>query len=1234
MAPRRLRRESQLAFEALTIEGGLLSPEWLAKVAQLEAPRQTAADYGIEKGLQIRDEIGRFWRMAEPKWRDFAAARASDGDHRAAAVTFVTELLSKVFGFDSLKNVHTITVGERAYPLEWTALDGKVPVVIAGPLPPEEKDSALDKPAPVFGDETRRRTAFGLCQEFLNASDGAMWGVVTDGLTLRLLRDNVSLTRPAWLEADLQAIFTGGRFSDFAALWLLLHQSRFGRAGLAPAECPLEQWRSLGREEGTRARDQLRDGVEAALRTLGQGFLAHRDNQVLRVALNKGTLIERDYFQQLLRLVYRIIFLLTVEERGLLHPEGTTDAAKQLYAGGYSLRGLRERALRRNTHDRNNDTWEAVKVVFRGLGLGQPALGLPALAGIFSPAQCPDLDIGRIENRFFLHALHRLSWLQAAGGLARVNWRDMGPEELGSVYESLLELTPRVEKEGREFTFAEPGENKEHARKTTGSYYTPDSLVQVLLDAALTPVIERAEAARPDAKAEALLELSVVDPACGSGHFLLAAARRIAARVAQHEAQGTASPREYRHALRRVVGRCIFGVDLNPLAVELCRVALWMEAVEPGLPLTFLDSHIRFGNALLGTTPGLMDDGIPNEAWDAFGKDDKKTASKLKERNQEGKTQASLPLISGRDEVKTLERAVTALDAALDADVASLAKKEAEWGALLQSKAFAHQRLVADTWCAAFVWPKPSTTSKLVLVAPTEDVWRQIRDEKVIPEPLLVETVGGLAAQYSFFHWELAFPQVFARGGFDVVLGNPPWIRQELLQSSKPALRSFRVFSGTADSSVYFLEIAVRVCRKNGRFALLTPNKWLKASYAEELRSYLRKRVQVELLIDFGHSHTLFPDADAFPAAIVARPVPTVVADGQRFRYLRAHDSDRREMSLPDLVLNRTVGVTHANLEPSIWRMESADSSSLLAKLQAAGRTLEEAANCKVLRGILTGFNEAFYVDGATYVAMTKNGAQSTELLHRFLRGKDLQRWRTDWAGQWHLVIPSSQNRLWPWSNAKTEADAESIFAEHHPGVHAHLKQFETQLRNRGDRGKFWWELRSCNYYELFERPKLVIQCIAYYAHAALDEEGYYVNNKILFVPTSDPTILATLNSRTAWWIMNKVFQPMKDGGLSVDVQFLRSFPIPRFAPRAAERVAHLLGQLRSASESAEAALVAEKELSSLVDEAFGLTSAEAQLIEASLPPRDPLITAAAAAQVLPRVKALPKPKGVRRQPK
>ncbi|MCS6899126.1 MAG: N-6 DNA methylase, partial [Polyangiaceae bacterium] len=574
------RAEAQLGFDALHIEGGLLSPEWLTKVAQLSAGHQSEADYRIEKGLRLRDEIGRFWRIAQAYWQEFAAGRLRSMDPRGLAEHFVTSLLRKSFAFESLRPVPPVSLGDRTFPIGHAALDGRVPVVIA------PAGIGLDRLPESAGEGGRRRSAFGLAQEYLNAQEGALWGIVSDGCTLRILRDNASLTRPAWIEADLERIFTEERYADFAALWLLLHETRFGKPGQPVTDCALETWRDAGREEGIRAREFLRRGVEEALLALGQGFLSHPANQALRGALQDGSLSTRDLFQQLLRLIYRMIFLLTIEERGLLHPEGVPEAARRLYEEGYGLRQLRERAARRSAHDRFSDRWEALKIVFRGLARGEPRLGLPALAGLFAPHQCAALDTARLENRALMLAMFRLSWLRSDSGLARVNWRDMGPEELGSVYESLLELVPQITDQGRRFTFATGDESRGHARKTTGSYYTPDSLVQVLLDSALEPVVADTLAAHPADPVEALLSLAVVDPACGSGHFLLAAARRLAVHVARLRASGTPSASEYRRALRDVVRRCIHGVDLNPMAVELCKVSLWMEALEPGLPLT------------------------------------------------------------------------------------------------------------------------------------------------------------------------------------------------------------------------------------------------------------------------------------------------------------------------------------------------------------------------------------------------------------------------------------------------------------------------------------------------------------------------------------------------------------------------------------------------------------------------------------------------------------------------
>ena len=789
-----LRRSSlggaRLAFDALSIEGGIIGAEWLGKVAQLQTAAQEPADYRIPKGLEIRDEIARGWRIAQACFQEMEAGRAVGGNARVLAEEFLEVLLRDALGFASLTRTAPVTIGDRAYPVRFFALGDRVPVVAA------PAGAGLDTRVPELGDEQRRRTAFGLLQEMLNASDEALWGIASDGLSLRIARDNASLTRPAWIEADLSRIFTEDLYPDFAALWLLAHESRFGSADAPSVTCPLELWRDEARQEGTQARDRLSAGFQEALKILGQGFLSHAANAKLRSALHSGDLTTDRYFGQLLRLVYRLIFLLTVEERDLLHPRDASDSARRLYADGYALRRLRDRAVRRGAHDRHGDLWEAVKIVFRGLAGGEPRLGLPALAGLFAPEECPELDAAKIDNRALLGALFHLAWLREPAGLVRVNWRDMGPDELGYVYEGLLELVPQITRDGRSFAFASAEESRGHARKTTGSYYTPDELVQLLLTSALDPVVKHTVGAHPDRAADALLELAVVDPACGSGHFLLAAARRLADHVARIRSTGTPTPDDYQRALRDVVRRCIYGVDMNPLAVELCKVSLWMESIDPGLPLTFLESHIRCGNSLIGTTRALMGDQVPESAWVALEGDDRKVTRSLKRRNKEEiEGQLSL-LFEPRDETDSLRDAMRAVEQSPDADATTLAEKQQKWRTLLASQAYEHEKLVADAWCAAFLWPK-SEPGEVAEAAPTTAAWLALREQEVAPSPVLVETTRRIAEDYRLFHWELAFPHVFASGGFDVVLGNPPWERiklqeQEFFATREPAIANAR----------------------------------------------------------------------------------------------------------------------------------------------------------------------------------------------------------------------------------------------------------------------------------------------------------------------------------------------------------------------------------------------------------------------------------------------------------
>jgi hypothetical protein len=307
-------RKSALAFDAITLEGSLISPGKLAEVAERRAGEQSEADYHIPKGLTLRDETARYFRIGQALFRElFSGAHPS----QQATIRFTHELLRDVFGFG---DIHPVTgpkvKDDRSYILQLEALQNRVPVVV---VPPSDD---IDHASAHLSNE-RRRSAATAIQDWLNAEQNVLWGLCCNGERLRLLRDNESLTRPAYIEANLRQLFEAEDFAGFSALWLMLHASRFGRPGTPVTDCALERWREAGGKEGLAARARLSVGVKDALQALGNGFLSHPANSILRDRLTQGQLPLPDFFNELLRLVYRLIFLLAAEDRDLLHPADT-----------------------------------------------------------------------------------------------------------------------------------------------------------------------------------------------------------------------------------------------------------------------------------------------------------------------------------------------------------------------------------------------------------------------------------------------------------------------------------------------------------------------------------------------------------------------------------------------------------------------------------------------------------------------------------------------------------------------------------------------------------------------------------------------------------------------------------------------------------------------------------------------------------------------------------------------
>lgn len=867
------RARTQQSFQTVRSEGGLLPIDILQRIAaqDKDLPGLTPDAYHLPPGGRFGEAISSAWIRVLASWHNFQDALARLPENDPATTLTREKFLLPLFEelkFGRLpKKTNSFEVDGRSYAISHEY--HRSPIHMLGC-----RVSLEDRVAGLAG--AAKSSPHGLVQDLLNRSEQHLWGFLTNGLLLRILRDHHSLTQQAYVEFDLQAMLDGEHYSDFVLLWLLCHQSRIEAE--RPEECWLERWMQAARDEGISALDKLRDGVEQAIAALGTGFLKHPRNSALKADLHSGDLDKQEYFRELRNLVYRCIFLFVAEDRGvLLDPDASTEARAR-YDRYYSTRKLRTLSDRRRGGP-HGDLWQGLRLVMDKLYEGCPELGLPALGSfLWSPNAVPNLRRAECANEFLLAAARALCFFTRGNLRFLVNWRQVGADELGSIFESLLELHPRLNQEAGTF---ELDTAAGHERKTTGSYYTPSSLVDCLLDSALDPVVDAAVAKKSREEAErALLNLKVCDPACGSGHFLVAAARRIAKRLAAvRTGDDEPSPTALQHALRDVVGHCIFGVDRTLMAVELCKVALWMEAIEPGRPLSFLDNHIQHGNSLLGTTPLLLQKGIPDEAFEPIEGDDKEVAKRLKKRNRDFRKEGQTSLEALMTPPPVVNEQLTAGALAVEEDpddaLPAIRKKESDWQRFTSSQAYQDAQLLCDLWCAAFVWPKQ--VGDLESNAPTQELWfRTVRNPQSIPA-FTKREVGNIARQYHFFHWHLAFPHVFETGGFDVMLGNPPWDTlspdaKEFFSTYEPGIRiqskpeqeatiarllRDSAISAAWDANRRTLFATAFFLKESGRYSLFAPGNLGKGDF-NVYRSFVE--LALRLVRDSGWAAQIVPD--------------------------------------------------------------------------------------------------------------------------------------------------------------------------------------------------------------------------------------------------------------------------------------------------------------------------------------------------------------------------------------
>ena len=763
----------------ITVVGGILPADVITRLSAGDLPGMTPGDYHLAANERLGAAASAAWDRLQEAYQGFVAA--GDTSARFTREKWLMQVLQALgYGRVQVTPGGHLDAGTDEYPIShlWT----DVPMHLLG------WDVNLDARNPgVIG---AARAPQSMVQEFLNRSPEHLWAVLSNGRLLRLLRDSTALAGQAYVEFDLATMFTTDQYSDFFSLFALCHESRLERRVDADGNAGnvtdrwIEQWRTEAIATGTRALASLRGQVEKALETLGTGFYQHPANTDLRARLAAGDITPADYQRGLLRIVYRLLFWFVCDDRDLLLAPDADAQAGQRYRRFFTSARLRQTA-RKKVGTRHSDLWQQATLVLDALGSerGLPELGLPGLGGLFELGPMDVFTDSQITNTALLQTVYLLSNTtdRANKRRAPVDFAHLGAEELGGIYEALLELHPRLDPGQGTFTLEAAAGNE---RKTSGSYYTPSDLIALVLDEALDPVLD--EAVKAENPEQALLAITVCDPACGSGHFLVAAARRIAMRLATVRCgDSEPAPAQVQRALRDVVGRCIYGVDLNPMAAELAKVSLWLEAVEPGKPLAFLDAHIRIGNALLGTAPALLAKGVPSAAFVALTGDDKKVVSALKKANTA--------------EVKRRESGQLLMD--LPIDNAGFGKELAALGASAAGGSLADTHLAAarlreleasperreaisyaDAWCAAFTQPKTAETAPVAVTDATLQEWCSA-------SAATRDLVAAESQRYRFFHWHLEFPEIFAvdqdlplgwDGGFTVMVGNPPWERVKL----------------------------------------------------------------------------------------------------------------------------------------------------------------------------------------------------------------------------------------------------------------------------------------------------------------------------------------------------------------------------------------------------------------------------------------------------------------------
>jgi uncharacterized protein (DUF433 family) len=837
-------------FPSIDIQGSILSNDLLPKIRTEQATFQQGKDFNPElTTAKLKDEISLAWQDVKGQWAIFKSKRSrlKEGDSGTTETRnfWVSPLLTNL-SYNLVFNRTAEELNGKSFAIGYrdSTLDN-FPVYVGG------YNESLDKRPE---NKQLRISPHALLQEYLNYSEH-LYGIVTNGRQLRLLRDASRITRLSYVEFNLEKMMEEDLYSDFVILYRLLHASRMPRSINAGAESIIEKYHQEGLEAGSTIRNKLGEAVKEAIKNLANGFINHPNNATLRSAIQQGKVDANEYYHHQLRIIYRLLFLFVIEERNLVYSDSKTPQTKrfnQIYFNYYSLLRLRKSAkkIAPPEAERHFDLWQSLLStfsLFEKKEIGEK-LGIMSLQGdLFSYTAISnnqyDLHQCHLSNAVLLNIVKSLGYFENENHvMIAVNYGGLDVEEFGSVYEGLLELKLVIKPvEGTENYSCSFDSSNERGK--SGSHYTPEELVQPLIKHSLEYLIE--DRVRPwqqkkttkETTIQALLTLKICDVACGSGHILLSAARRVALEVARVQTEEEQpNPLAIRRAMKDVVRNCIYGVDKNPLAVELCKIALWLEAYNPGEPLNFLDHHIKCGDAIVGLAHrDELENGIADEAFKTLPGDDKDIAKSYRDKNiKERKDRASkdtqLKAEFGKTTANSVQEAIVeykTFNRMPETTPEEIERKARAYDKFVASKGFTFLKAMADTQVAQFFISKIDANKDGLM---TDGDFRLILSGYKGWQDRKVAKATAISTEQRFFHWFIEFPEVFNDGGFDCILGNPPFLGGLRISSNygDNYLNYLKInyipAGGTCDLVAYFFRRNFNIINQLGVQALISTN--------------------------------------------------------------------------------------------------------------------------------------------------------------------------------------------------------------------------------------------------------------------------------------------------------------------------------------------------------------------------------------------------------------------------